>query len=56
MLVHTGERPQKCDICGKTYRFRGGLLLHKRTHLGIKPFKCDVNINFIRILYFLFTY
>ncbi|XP_045783616.1 zinc finger protein 69-like [Maniola jurtina] len=29
-LVHTGERPLKCDVCGDTFRQSGALYTHKR--------------------------
>ena len=32
----------KCDVCGKLLAGSSGLIRHKRTHTGEKPYKCDV--------------
>ena len=37
-----GSKPYECDICGKNYKGRSGLLYHKSfVHEGKKPFSCD---------------
>jgi len=35
--------PYKCDFpgCGKSFAITGALTIHKRTHNGLKPFKCS---------------
>ena len=43
MRTHTGERPHKCATCGKAFRLRSSLRVHRRIHEDDKPFHCPVS-------------
>ena len=40
MVMHSDERPHKCDLCGKTFARRDSLKLHGYSHKTEKPFIC----------------
>ena len=44
MSIHDNYRPFKCSFqdCTKTYSTKSRLIIHERTHTGIKPFVCQI--------------
>ena len=40
--VHSGEKPHKCEICGKRFKSKHSLKVHIRNYTGETPFKCEI--------------
>ena len=42
MLIHTVDKPHKCDACGKLFSDKSNLTKHILAHTGDKPHSCGV--------------
>ncbi|KAL7985577.1 hypothetical protein Chor_004147 [Crotalus horridus] len=37
---YPGDKPHKCEVCGKNFSRKDKLKMHMRSHSGVKPYKC----------------
>lgn len=40
--MHTEEKNHQCNVCGMTFRMKGGLKTHMSNHVEVPQFKCEV--------------
>ena len=46
--AHSGEKLNRCEICGKTFTEKNRLMEHASIHTEEKPYKCDLCGNHFR--------
>ncbi|XP_067400658.1 zinc finger protein 184-like [Emydura macquarii macquarii] len=40
LVMQAGEKPFACGECGKSFRLKGNLVKHLRSHAKVRPYKC----------------
>lgn len=41
LATHSSDRPYKCDLCPKTYKYKNHLNVHQKSHNDVLPYCCD---------------
>ena len=42
MLLHTGKKAFRCEVCEKNFTVKGNLKQHMLTHTKVKAHECDI--------------
>uniref|UniRef100_A0A286Y0V5 Zinc finger protein 445 n=1 Tax=Cavia porcellus TaxID=10141 RepID=A0A286Y0V5_CAVPO len=40
--IHSQEKPFKCRVCEKAFKWSSNCIRHEKIHSGVKPYKCSV--------------